>query len=34
MAYIGTEDGYEDRRAITDSKDIVELFKQFIENDF
>lgn len=34
MAYIGTEDGYEDRRAITDSKDVVELFKQFIENDF
>lgn len=34
MAYIGTEDGYEDRKVITNSRDIIELFKNFIENDF
>jgi len=34
MAYIGTEDGYEDRKVITNSRDIIDLFKNFIENDF
>ncbi len=34
MAYIGTEDGYEDRKVIANSRDIIDLFKNFIENDF
>lgn len=34
IAYIGTEDGYEDRKVITNSNDIVNLFKNFIENTF
>lgn len=33
-AYIGTEDGYENRKIVTNSRDIIDLFKNFIENDF
>lgn len=34
IAYIGTENGWEDKKVVTDTKDIIELFKQFIEHDF
>ena len=34
LAYVGTADGYEDRKAVKDTRDIVEFFKQYLENDF
>lgn len=34
LAYVGTADGYEDRKVVKDTRDIVEFFKQYLENDF
>lgn len=34
IAYIGTEDGYENKRRVANTNDIVELVKSYLENDF
>ena len=34
IAYIGTEDGYESKRRVANTNDIVELVKSYLENDF
>lgn len=34
IAYIGTEDGYESKRRVTNTSDIAELVKSYLENDF
>ena len=33
-AYVGTDDGYEDKKIVTNTKEIIELFAQYLENDF